>query len=463
MRLPLWSDAGVFFNARWPCVAVLVALYCTAFPERVLRAQGVEVEAASGQTQDDFSAPNSSLLQPDPDLEPSLPLPEGPQVITSPDQEVREVSSMPRRFRYQLKVNLRGVYDDNVTLSHDNPRQDFYGQLASEITLGFGDAIGHQEHYVLLKYSPSAYFFVDNSELNSVEHIVRLEGQWSLSRLALTFSQDIRSVESSNLDVATTTGGFVNQINLDVGGRRRLNSYSTRLDAGYALTGKIVLRAGMDYSLTDYQDLIGSETVSGTIGINYTYSPKLQLGLELHAGNNYVDAPSPDQTFEQVNLRSDYELSGKLRANGSLGVEFRQSEVGTNSNVSPIFQIGLVYQPFDGTEININTTRQTFNSATLAGQDFASTQFVFSARQRFFQRVFVNVVTGYQNQTYFSALSGLDSEREDNYYFITLGFDVKITNFWFGGVNFSHRVNDSSFTNLGFDDDQVGAHSAFTF
>jgi len=191
--------------------------------------------------------------------EPELPLPAGPQVITSPGQQAQEVSSMPRRFRYELKVELRATYDDNITLSPDNRRQDFYGTIAPEIILGFGDVTDRGENYVLLNYSPSAYFFADNTEFNTIDHIARLEGQWRLSRMTLSLSQDVRSVQSANLDVASITAGFVNQINLDVGGRQRLNTYSTHFGAAYELTGKTSLRAGIDYSLGDYQDLIGSE------------------------------------------------------------------------------------------------------------------------------------------------------------------------------------------------------------
>ena len=395
--------------------------------------------------------------------EPELPLPASPPVTASPDQETQEVSSMPRRFRYELKVELRGTYDDNITLSPDNRREDFYGTIAPKIILGFGDVTDRGENYVLLNYSPSAYFFLDNTEFNTIDHIARIDGQWRLSRLTLSLSQDVRSVQSANLDVAASGGGFINQVNLDIGGRQRLNTYSTHFGAAYELTGKTSLRAGLDYSLGDYQDLIGSEIFSGTLGLDYKYGPKLGFGLDFTAGKNFVDPPNPNQTFEQVNLRSNYELTGKLKATGSVGVESRQSDNGGQNQLSPVFQIGVVYQPFDGTEINLSATGQTLNSATLTGQDFTSTQFVFTVRQRLLQRLFLSLTAGYQNQTYFSTIEGLGSEREDNYHFIAPGFDVKITNFLSTGVYYFHRENNSSFTNFSFDDNQFGGRISLTF
>jgi hypothetical protein len=404
-------------------------------------------------------APITRIIQPDLPSRAAV----DSQVAQAPDPAAREASSMPRRFRYELEVNLRAAYDDNVTLAQDDRQEDFYALIAPKIVLGFGDVTDRHENYVLLNYAPSAYFFVDNSGFNTVEHIAHLEGQWRLSRLVLSLAQDIRSVQSSNLDVAGLTGGFVNQTNLDVGGRQRLNTYATHLDAQYELTGKTSARAGLEYVLADYEDLIGSEIISGTVGLDYIYSPKLTVGLEARVGKSFVDAPSPDQTFEQISLRSNYELTGKLKATGSAGVEFRQSDAGTHDNVSPIFEIGVAYQPFDGTEIKFNTTRRTLNSATLNGQDFTSTQFVFSAQQRLLQRMYPSLTVGYQNQTYFSTVSGLSSTREDNYYFIAPGFDVKITNFWFGGVYYLHRANDSSFNNFSFDNNQIGVRSSLVF
>lgn len=406
------------------------------------------------------SASVASIAEP----EPSLPEPDNSQILQSSVPQSREISSMPRRFRYELEVNLRAVYDDNVTLSQADQREDFYASIAPEIVLGFGDVTERHENYILLNYSPSVYFFVDNSGFNTVEHIARLEGQWRINRLVLSLAQDVQSVQSSNLNVGGLTGGFVNQTNLDVGGRQRLNTYSTQFDAAYELTGKTFLRAGLDYALADHEeDLIGSEIISGTVGVDYTYSPKLTVGLAATAGRNLVDAPSPDQTFEQINIRSDYELTGKLKAVGSVGVEFRQSDDGMHNEVSPIFDFGVTYQPFDGTEIKLNATGRTLNSATLTGQDFRSSQFVFSLQQRLLQRVYPSLTIGYQNQTYFSTINGLSSTREDNYYFIAPAIDVKIMNFWFAGVYYLHRANDSSFNDFSFDNNQVGVRSSFVF
>lgn len=396
--------------------------------------------------------------------EPPLPEAEGPQVMTPTEQHPEEVSAIPRRFRYELSVDVRGVYDDNVTLSRGaDRRDDFYAAFMPQITLGLGDVDQRQENYVSLNYAPSAYVYIDNSSFSTIEQIGRLEGQWRLRRVALTLSQDLQSVQSSNLNVANSGGGFSNQTNLDVGGRRRVNNYATRFGAAAELSGKTSLRLGADYSVSDPEGLIGSETLAGTIGLDYRYGPKLLIGAAVSGGKQFVDAPSPDTTFEQANVRASYEVTGKISASGSAGVEFRQSENGTQDNVSPIFQLGLAYAPFDGTQLDFSATRRTQNSASAFGQDFTSTQLVVSARQRLLGRLFLSVSAGIQNQSYFSTATGVGSDRDDNYYFIAPGIDVRITNFWFAGAFYTHRENDSSLQFYSFDDNQYGIRTTLRF
>ena len=383
--------------------------------------------------------------------------------VSAGSPEIAEMSATPRRFRYELTVEVRGVHDDNITLSHDNQKSDLYGQLSAEITAGIGDVLETDENYLSLSYTPTGYLFADHSEFNTVEHIARLEGQWRLSRLTLTLGQDVRSIQSANLDVATTTGGVVNETNLDVGGRRRLNTYHTHLDAEYELTGKTSARAEVDFSSRDYEELIGSNTLSGGLGIDYVYGPKLRVGVIGRAGKDFVDSPSPDQTFQDANVRFDYAVTGKFRATGSAGVQFRQSADSESTRVAPIFSAGLTYTPFDATEVVFSARSQTYNSASLVGRDFTSTQFVLRARQRFFQRLYLSLVTGFQNQSYFSTIGGVAAEREDNYFFVAPGIDYEVARFWSAGVYYLHRENDSSTELFGFKDNQVGIRSMFRF
>jgi hypothetical protein len=460
----MWFLRGLLLP---PIVAMAMQLHAAEVqisppPERLPVAEGPD----SGSVEPDFLPGNTAAPGYGEFAAPEPPLPEreGPEVVTPTEQHPEEVSATPRRFRYAITVEVRGVYDDNVTLSRGaDRRDDVYGALMPQLNAGVGDVDTRQENYVALNYTPTALFYVDNSDFNTIEQVGRLEGQWRIRRVALRLTQDYASVQSSNLNVADPDGGFANQTNLDIGGRRRVTRYATRLDASAELTGKTSLRLGASYSVDDPEDLIGSDTLTATAAVDYRYGPKLSLGLGVTGGKQYVDEPSPDTTFQQVNVRGTYEVTGKIRATGSAGVEFRGSDDGIQQNISPVFAVGLAYAPFDGTQLDVSATRRTLNSASAIGQDFTSTQLIVTARQRFLQRIFANLSAGIQEQTYFSTFTGVSTDRKDNYYFIAAGIDVRITEFWFAGLFFTHRANQSSLDFYTFDNNQYGIRTTLTF
>ncbi len=219
----------------------------------------------------------------------------------------------------------------------------------------------------------------------------------------------------------------------------------------------------MQTTVTDYSQFTSSQALSGNLFLNYAYSPKLTVGLGGTGGRQFVDQSNADETFEQGNFRASYLLTGKLSASGSVGIEFRQHDSGQGTYVSPVFDLGMTYTPFDGSAFTVLGSRRTTNSASLAGQDFTDTQFTVSGSQRFLQRFFFRLTGGYENVTYLAATPGISSPREENYYFIEPGIDVKITRFWYAGGFYLHRQDDSSLSIFAFDENQAGIRVTFTF
>jgi len=394
-------------------------------------------------------------VDPEATLEPELPQPALEEIVG------QEQSATPRRIHYQIGLSLREVYDDNINLSQTNRQDDFYTTIEPTIEIGIGQADGN---FLDLRYSPNAFLFINHSENNALQHVISLTGQYRFPLLSLNLSQDIQILDGTGLNSDTGTGTSFTRTNLDVSGRTRLNVYATRLNANYSLTGKTFLTGSLSYSVSDYATLISSSVLAGNIYFNYTYSPKLAIGLGLAGGYNTVDSPSQSQTFEQINARASYELTGKVSATLSAGVEFRQvADGGAQDNGSPVFEGSLFYQPFDGTSLALSLSRRTMNSATLAGQDFHSTSIILSARQRFLQRTYFGLSVGYENSEYFSTISGLSSSRSDDYYFLQASLDFNITSFWTAGVYYFYRKDDSSDSSFSFYDNQYGLQTSFTF
>jgi opacity protein-like surface antigen len=370
----------------------------------------------------------------------------------------------PRRFQYALHLTMRAVYDDNINVSHTDPVSDFYFTIEPSVTAGFGDIEGRQENYIRLDYAPSAFLFVEHSENDALQHLFKLEGHYRFSRLDLTLIQEVQILDGADLNSISNANVPGSQVNLDVSRRTRANIFTTQLNANYELTGKTSISAGLTNTVNDYPNLISSQVISGNVFINYRYREKIVVGLGGTGGYNFVDEPNPDQTFEQANVRVSYQAAGKLSFNASGGVEFRQFEQSSRGQyVSPVFEIGADYQPFDGTTMSLSLSRRILNSAILTAQDYALTAVSLGARQRIFQRAYLGFNVGYQNADYFSTVSGIRANRSDDYFFVEPALDVMITRFWTVGGYYLHRNDESSDDRFTFDDNQVGLRTVLTF
>lgn len=397
------------------------------------------------------------------DINPPLP-------VASTDDSAQSVpatvmdSGIPRRFHYEIRLSIRGVYDDNINLLDSNPVSDFYFSIEPNISLGFGDTEGRTENYIRLDYLPAVFIFMDHDENNSLQHVFRLDGQYRVNRLTLTLSQMIQIMDGVDVQTQDSTGGLDQQVNLDVAGRTRFNIYSTHLNAAYYVSGKTFLSAGLDYTDTHYSSLISSRVVSGNFFVNYDYSSKLVVGLGGTAGFNEVDDPNPDQDFEQINLRLSYQATGKLNFAATGGVEFRHFEHDLqDTHVAPIFELGANYTPFDGTKISLTANSRILNSAVLVAQNYMVTNITVGLQQRFFQRVYFGFNGGYEHSDYFSTVDAPGASRDDDYFFVQPSIAVSVTRFWTVGAYYLRRVNSSSFDSFDFHDNQVGLRSTLEF
>jgi hypothetical protein len=377
-------------------------------------------------------------------------------------EQATAVSPEARRLHYGLSLDLRTAYDDNILLSATEKIGDFNLRLDPKIAISFGDESG-AANVLHFSYEPDIVLFFDHSEFDTFQHIIRFDATSNLGRSKLELSENAQFLKGTDVNQASNTGAFVNAVNLDVRGRPKVNTFDTQFTASYDLTGKTFLSGGVQWSVTDYSSFISSQRISGNLFANYAYGPKLVIGIGGSIGSEIIDQPTPDQTFEQINLRVSYELTGKLLSHAAMGIEIRQLGTGQSDYVSPVFDFGVDYTPFDGTIVSLAGSRKITNSASLAGQDFSSTELIVSVRQRLLQRFYPSLTGGYQNQSYFGAIGFISSNREDNYYFIQPAIDVRITRFWYAGGYYLLRKNDSSASIFGFEETQAGIRATLTF
>ena len=390
------------------------------------------------------------------------PLPVGS--ISRPSRDVQvETNGNPinenfRRFRYNVGVTVREVYDDNINISSFQRISDTYTVIEPGIHLGFGDSAGGF-NYLTFDYIASVYFFAEQTERDTVEHLIHLAAQHDFGHLVLGISQDVRILDGTNLNNLSNTTGV--QANTDVGGPSRENTYTTTVNATYDLTGKLFLSGQISYAMYDYETLISSRQASANLFINYVYSPKLVIGLGATGGVNSSDGPASDETFEQMNVRANYIVSGKISLSLSAGLEFRQ--FGDGDSVSPVYEIAGTYRPFENTIITIAGSRRTVSSASLAGQDYTDTNISLTFSQRLFSRVNVSLGVGYTNSDYLSATNGASTARSDDYFYVEPSIDVDITRYWSIGCYYLYRQDSSTLALFSFYDNQFGIRSSLTF
>jgi hypothetical protein len=381
----------------------------------------------------------------------------GGQTMASSEVE----SGQPRRFHFKLQLNIRGVYDDNIFISHTNRVSDYYFAIEPMITVGVGDIEGRSANFLRLDYMPSIILFVDHDDQDAVQHLVLLEGQYRFSRLTLSLSQEVAILDGTNINSTLDTTGLI--ANLDVSGPTRLNLFNTHLKANYDLTGKLFLSGEFNAWVYDYPNNISSWMVSWGAYINYIVTGKVTIGVGGTFGLNFVEDPNVDQTFEQANFRISYQVTGKLGLSASAGIEFRQFDNHRDDYISPVFELGALYHPFDGTNITLAAGRRILNSGFFANQDFATTYVVGRVQQRLLRRIYLGLAVGYENSDYFATTAGVNAPRNDDYWFIEPSVDVLITRWLSIGAYYLHREDCSNIDFFSFYDNQVGVRATFRF
>jgi hypothetical protein len=370
-------------------------------------------------------------------------------------------SSEPRRFHYGFLFTVRGVWDDNIFLSNTNKVSDYYFAIEPQLTLGLGDIEGRSRSYLRLDYMPSGILYVNHPDEDAFNQLIHLEGGYSTGRLRLSLSQDVALLQSANLNSFIDTTGL--WANTDANAPARMNIFNTRARAEYDLTGKLYLDGEFDSYTYFYPDHISNYTISGGLYLYYRWLPKLTVGLGGTFGYNWVDEPTANQTFEQINFRLNYEVTAKFGLYSSVGVEFRQFDGDRSTYTTPVFEVGLSYYPFEGTTFTLAAGRRIYNSGFEPDQDFANSYVVGRFQQRLFHRVYLGLGAGYENANYFATNNSVNASRNDGYWFIEPSLDVLVTRWLSAGVYYLHRADDSNVDFFSFDDNQVGVRATVRF
>lgn len=368
-----------------------------------------------------------------------------------PASATGEVGGEARRFKYSFRLTLGALYDSNIFISKTNRVHDYEFTITPGVTLGWGDVFGRTRNYLRLDYAPSFQFFANHSSQDNIGQNLLIDGKYTTGKATWRVAESFQ---------------VLNGANTDVGNRVTRQITATTLGVNYLLSDKTNIDVSANFAYQGFHRQLNTWTLSGAGYFNYVYSPKLTVGLGVVGGLTTVTGPNnPDQTFEQTNLQVSYQATGKISLNATVGVEFRQFSGVRSDYVTPVFTLSGVYQPFDGTTVTLAGFRRIQPSSSLVGQNFTSTGFTLSFRQRFYQRLYLTGSGTFENSYYSANVPQAIAVRNSNYLSGTIGLDYYVREGWTVGAFYLNRQSFGNAAAAPFDflDHQVGVRSTISF
>jgi hypothetical protein len=382
---------------------------------------------------DDLSGPSgiNPLTSPASGIgtEPGLP----PQELPAYNREAAD-----KKWLLLFNFSTSVTYDDNVFISHQNKQADEIFTVAAGFTFGLGDYRALKENYLLAQYLLTGFFFVRNSQEDAPNQELALKTQFRFSKLTLQTQTHYQYLTGVDRQV----GNFVN---------RTLIDNLVRLNYDYSDKTQFFLSVEETASL--YESFLSSYGYVGTLGGEYQISPKIALGGETLFGKLIQDE-SPSGSYAQLRLLADYNITGKLSFHLSVGEEIRHYDSeGGQTIATPVFSLGLTYQPFQDTSIGLNAYRNVNASPSLAGENYVATGVVVQLSQMLFQRVTAGLSLGYENDKYRATQAGTaEPGRADNYFFIQPTLTYKFRDWLSASLSYEFRRNASNESSSTFSD-----------
>jgi hypothetical protein len=367
-----------------------------------------------------------------------------PLVETAPGEEAPE-----NWWRIRPIVGVGVVFDDNIFISNTNRKSDVIFNISGGLALEFGDYRNLQEDYLLLEYIGTGYFFSEYTEQNSFNQSASLLGQYRFNQLAVQVESTYQYLTGAERQVGdfTTRNLFYNAL-------RFLYEYSEKTSFDLEFSQNSNIYDGFYNSSYYFQAQAGAD---------YRIFPKVRLGLEGIVG--FVTADNnPDMTYQTINARLKYDLSGKVALKATGGLQLTQyASGGQDTRATPVFSVGGEYLPFPNTSISLVAYRNQQVSPSINNQDFIATGVELAIAQTIAQRFQIGIAAGYENDDYVANTSSTTADRNDNYVFFRPNINYTFLKYLTASVFYTYRSNDSTILAETWYDNQVGFELTASF
>jgi hypothetical protein len=393
-------------------------------------------------------APEEERQREDRTLTPLRPGP-GPETdrMLQPDrqpieaQQAEQAALLPedvsrKKWRITPLFSAEVTYDDNIFLTNTDRVSDVIWTPSIGLIYELGDFREKRENYLSFQWVGMPVIYTKNTDQNGFNQYIALSLQYRFRKLVAKLDSSYSHIRGSSRDVntITTTQTFWNSLAFayDYSDKTAFNlifTQSTSITEDFQTTSQYQARAGMDYQVL----------------------PKTRVGVQGVAGLiNSSDTPL--QYLQQLLMQVYYNPTGKLNFALSAGLQFLEFEGTDEVKIDPVFSLGLNYQPFPATSINLVGFRNVVGSSSLAGQDYFATGFELNLSQQFFQKLVAAVSFGYENDEYFGTTVETPTDRVDNYVYVRPRLTYAFVDWFSVSIWYEYRETvstqeTSSFTN----------------
>lgn len=353
-----------------------------------------------------------------------------------------------------LTVTVRAatqvLHDDNITLSRTDKISSWVFAQSLGVAAALGDYESQELSYLSLDYSPTWYAYENSPEDDSVSHQALLEGQITGGRWKVGGKVAFLHMEGTNADIGA----------IEVGDRVNLDQFEAGLNGRYSFTDRTLMVVSGEYLSRNYDTELDSERWRGQATLLTSLSPKVQAGLGGAVGVLDVEERG-QETFQQIQLVLNYNVTGRVSLSSMVGYDFRQPD-GSDDHSNLVFSVLGSYMIRDGTVFAVEGHRRIEPSAVLPGQNYMLTGFTAGLTQRLLERWTVGVKGGYDHVQYLDAGAMAAVDRDYDYLFIRPSVTVS-GEWWDVELFYLYRELSSDNEDLGFTNNQVGIRLGVIF
>lgn len=334
-----------------------------------------------------------------------------------------------------LTARAEARYEDNITFSPDGLEDD---DVIVEFTPGAELLFGKNSLTTgSLVVAERFIAYTDHDEFNEELARVAFNSHYDGVKLQLRTEASYRELMQNSRD-EQLDGRLV-----------RRDVTTAGVSGEYAATEKSKLGLGFRYGITDYKTdgFVDRDTWAVPANYYFAITPKIDLSAGIEYSETDVDAANADseRMFYNVGARGDFtaKLSGYFR----VGYATREDDSGSDSDMIGL-DAGLTYFYSQKTQFTLDLSNDFDSSSGGRGQEIASVN--LGIRSNFTVGFSGRASIGYRQVEYIGA------DREDDYLTASLGVAYSVNSFLSVEAYYNYLDNSSNVDGAEFEANIIG-------